>query len=290
MMRMRKPLIILILLLSFVSGACGVAGNGLSATSDTETFTNLIAQTALPTSAPQTRSLTVFAAASLTEAFQEIGKAFETAHPGVKVNFSFAGSQVLRTQIEQGAIADIYASADHKNMDSLIAESLVASNSYQDFTTNRLVVILPEGNAAKVQTLKDLTNPGIKLVLADSSVPAGNYARQILTNMNEDSEYGADFSSAVLANVVSNETDVRQVATKVELGEADAGIVYFSDAVAASDLITISIPKQFNVIARYPIAILTNSPNPYLADEFVAYVTSPAGQVIMEKWGFTREN
>ena len=124
--------------------------------------------------AAQTRELTVFAAASLMDAFEEIGIAFETANPGAKVNFNFAGSQILRTQLEQGAVADIYASADHKNMDALIDENLVASNSYQDFTTNQLVVILPSGNPAKLESLKDLANPGIKLVLADEFVLLGD--------------------------------------------------------------------------------------------------------------------
>jgi molybdate transport system substrate-binding protein len=130
----------------------------------------------------------------------------------------------------------------------------------------------------------------LKLVIADPSVPAGNYARQILSRMSEDPVFGEDFTSAVLVNVVSNETDVRQVVTKVELGEADAGIVYTSDAVAAHDLNTIAIPDNFNVSARYPIAILNNSSNPDLAAKFIAYVNSPAGQAIMEKWGFKTGN
>jgi len=268
----------LIIVLSIALSACGFTGVGLPSKSLSSISEN--------PGAAQTRELTVFAAASLTDAFEEIGNAFEAANPGVKVNFNFAGSQILRTQLEQGAAADIYASADHKNMDALIEENLVIANSYQDYTSNGLVVVLPPGNPAKLESLKDLANPDIKLVLADESVPAGKYARQILSNMSQNPEYGKYFEADVLANVVSNETDVRQVVTKVELGEADAGIVYVSAAVAAPELITIPIPVQFNVIAKYPIAILANSPSPGLAETFIAYLVSPAGQAILDKWGF----
>jgi molybdate transport system substrate-binding protein len=236
---------------------------------------------------PPKRTLTVFAAASLTDAFKDIGREFEVAHPGVLVNFSFAGTQVLRMQLEQGASADLFASADHKNMDFLISEGLIVLNSDQDFTTNRLIVILPPGNPGNLETLNGLSLPHIKLILADPSVPAGNYARQVLTRMSKDSAYGEEFTSAVLANVVSNEIDVRQVVTKVELGEADAGIVYLSDVVAVPGLGTIPIPEGFNILARYPIAVLRSSPNPDLAGEFIAYIVSPAGQAVMESWGFT---
>jgi molybdate transport system substrate-binding protein len=246
--------------------------------------------TTAPTSTPAPTTLTVFAAASLTGAFGEIGKAFEAAHPGVTVKFSFAGSQVLRTQIEQGALADVFASADHKNMDPLVTENLVATGADQDFATNLLIVILPPKNPANIQTLQDLAKPGLKLIFEDASVPAGNYTRQILTNMSKDPTYGTDFSTKVLANVVSNETDVKQVVAKVDQGEADAGVVYVTDALAAPDLISISIPANFNVIARYPITALAKAPNPDLAAAFVAYVLSADGQAIMKKWGFSPAN
>jgi molybdate transport system substrate-binding protein len=122
-----------------------------------------------------------------------------------------------------------------------------------------------------------LAKSNLKLVLADESVPAGNYARQILTKISDDPAYGSDFNAKVLANIVSNEMDVKQVVTKVELGEADAGIVYISDVVAAPDLATITIPDNFNVTANYPIAILTNAPQPKLAEAFIAYIISPDG-------------
>jgi len=236
---------------------------------------------------PVRQTLMVFAAASLTGAFQEIGQDFEAANPGVQVNFNFAGSQILRTQLEQGALADVFASADHKNMDLVVSENLVAAGNVYDFVTNSLIVILPHGNPGNVTSLAVLAKPMLKIVLADASVPAGNYARQILTNMSQDTAFGLDFGKEVLANVVSNETDVKQVVTKVELGEADAGIVYASDAVAAPELITLPIPTQFNIVARYPIAVLSKAPEPDRAAAFVEYITSPEGQYILKKWGFS---
>ena len=240
-----------------------------------------------PTPAPQARTLTVFAAASLTDAFTEIGRNFEAAHPGITVSFNFAGSQTLRTQLEQGAVADVFASANQTEMDTLVKDTLVAANSAQVFLSNNLLVILPANNPANVQTLKDLSRPGLKLDLADTTVPAGKYARQILASLDKDPALGPNFSTQTLVNVVSNETDVRQVVAKVQLGEADAGIVYVSDAVAAPELKTIEIPAADNVIAKYPIAALSKAPQPDLAAGFIAYVLSTDGQVALKKWGFT---
>ena len=231
------------------------------------------------------RTLTIYAAASLTDAFTEIGQAFEADHPRVTVKFNFGGSQNLRTQIEQGAPADVFASANAKEMDVLVAGNLVSANTSKIFLTNQLVVILPKENPAGITSLEDLAEPGLKLVLAAEEVPAGRYARQILENLN--SLYGADYRDSVLANVVSNEDNIRQAVTKVQLGEADASIVYVSDAVAVPDLQKIEIPEDMNVIAEYPIAQLAQAKNSDLANAFIDYVLSPDGQATLEKWGFT---
>lgn len=238
--------------------------------------------TAAPTSAPHT--LKVFAAASLTEAFTEIGKSFEADNPNVTVTFNFAGSQALRTQIEEGAPVDVFASANKTEMDKLIESSFVAQDVPQIFLNNKLVVILPADNPAALNKLEDLAKPGIKLVLAAEEVPVGKYSRQALDAMN--GQYGTAFKDKVLANVVSNEDNVRQVVAKVQLGEADAGLVYTSDAIAAQDLKTIEIPAELNVIAEYPIAVLTQSTNPELANGFIAFVLSEKGQMILQNWGF----
>jgi len=233
-------------------------------------------------------TLTVYAAASLTDAFTEIGNAFEVEHPDVTVIFNFGGSQNLRTQIEQGAPADVFASANTKEMDTLVENKFVNADVPHIFLTNQLVVILPKNNPVGINSLEDLGKPGLKLVLAADEVPAGRYARQVLENLN--SMFGTDYKDKVLANVVSNEDNIRQAVTKVQLGEADASIVYVSDAVAAPELQQIEIPVDINVIAEYPIARLANSQNTEFANEFIAYVLSPTGQAILKKWGFTPVN
>jgi molybdate transport system substrate-binding protein len=172
-------------------------------------------------------------------------------------------------------------------MDKVVAAGLVTKDTPKDFVNNKLLVVLPASNPANVQTLQDLARPGLKLVLADATVPAGKYARQVLDKLSQAATYGSSFSADVLANVVSNETDVKQVVAKVQLGEADAGIVYISDAVAVPELKTIEIPTDFNVVARYPIAALAGAPQPDLAVEFIAYVLSLDGQAILLKWGFS---
>lgn len=233
----------------------------------------------------QPRALTVYAAASLTDAFTEMGKAFEASHPGVTVAFNFGGSQNLRTQIEQGASADVFASANAKEIDALVMQNLVAADAPKVFLTNRLVVILPKENPAGITSLEDLGKPGVKLVLAAEEVPAGRYAREILEHLN--AMFGADYKDKVLANVVSNEDNIRQAVTKVQLGEVDASIVYVSDAVAMPELGRIEIPAEMNVIAEYPIAPLMASHNLDLANEFIDYVLSAEGQARLKKWGFT---
>jgi molybdate transport system substrate-binding protein len=228
--------------------------------------------------------LVVFAAASLNDAFREIGKTYEKAHPDTIVQFNFSGSQDLSTQLEAGALADVFASANVREMEQVIQAGLVAQDASQVFAHNHLVVILPPDNPAGLATLADLARPGLKLVLAAEDVPVGRYARQTLENLS--AAYGLDYGMQVLANVVSNETTVKQVVTKVSLGEADAGIAYRSDIVAAPDLKTIDIPAEYNVTAEYPIALLEQAAHPEQAREFIQFVLSPEGQAILQRWGF----
>jgi molybdate transport system substrate-binding protein len=235
--------------------------------------------------ASQPQTVTVFAAASLTDAFGELGGAFEAQHPGVKVEFNFAGSNTLRAQIEQGAQPDVFASANTKEMDTVIAGNFVEQDAQHIFLTNKLVIVVPKGNPAGIKTPADLARPGVKIVLAAAEVPAGKYARQALEKLN--GVYGADFASNVLTHVVSNETDVRQALAKVQLGEVDAGIVYSSDALVAPELEQIAIPVEYNIVAEYPIAPLKDAPHPALASQFVDFVLSSSGQSILKKWGFT---
>ena len=279
-----KRLIALTLLLAVLLTACGAAVTSTPVPT-TATEVPTLAPTAVPpTATPEPQTLTVFAASSLTGAFTEIGKAFEAANPGITVTLNFAGSGALRTQIEEGAPADVFASASGKEMDTLVTGNFITKDAPQIFLTNKLVVILPANNPSALEKLEDLSKPGIKLVLAAETVPVGNYARQALDKMN--GSFGTDFKDKVLANIVSNEDNAKQVVAKVQLGEADAGIVYISDSIAAPDLKSIEIPTDLNVIAKYPIAPLTKSENADLAAKFTEYVLSAEGQAVLQKWGF----
>jgi len=234
-----------------------------------------------------TGSLTVFAASSLTAAFNDIGKQLEQQSPGTKITFNFAGSPTLRTQLSQGAKADVFASADEPNMQGAEKDGTIAGTP-QIFVRNRLVLIVPKSNPAGITTLEDLAKPGIKLVLAEQNVPVGNYARQSFAKMDTNASFGSDFSAKVLKNVVSEETNVKQVVAKVQLGEADAGIVYTTDVTPSvrPDVKMIDIPDQFNIIASYPAAVVKGSSNPTGAAAFIDYLRSPAGQAILQHYGF----
>jgi molybdate transport system substrate-binding protein len=231
--------------------------------------------------------LTIFTAASLTDAFKDMAAQIEPANPGTKLTFNFSGSPTLRTQLAHGARADVFASADEPNMVGAGADGTITGQP-QIFARNLLVVVVPIKNTAGIQTLQDLAKPNIKLVLTNKEVPVGNYARQSLEKMSQDPAFGPDFSKRVLANLVSEETNVRQVAAKVQLGEADAGIVYATDVTPAiRDAVrVIQIPPALNVIANYPIAVVKGAQNEAGARAFIAYVLSPAGQTILVRHGF----
>jgi molybdate transport system substrate-binding protein len=273
-MRTKKfsSLVLFGLLISLLTSAC--------APQATPTVTDTIP--------PQPRTLTVLAAASLTEAFGELGKTFEAANPGVTVDFSFAGSQQLAGQLGQGVDADVFASASKKYMDAVVEAKRVNKEDAKTFVKNRLVVIVPKDNPAGLKELKDLAKPGLKLDLADKSVPVGQYALDFLDKTIKDVAFGASFKDAVLTNVVSYEENVKSVLTKITLNEADAGIVYVTDITpeAAGKVEKIEIPDALNTIATYPIAPIADSKNPELAKSFVALVLSPEGQAVMAKYGF----
>jgi molybdate transport system substrate-binding protein len=234
-----------------------------------------------------TGEVTVFAASSLTDAFNEMGTEFTKANPRATVKFNYAASTALRTQLEQGAKADVYASADQVQMDNAKKSGLIDGED-RLFVKNKLVVIYPAANPGKITAVKDLANPGLKLVLTDKNVPIGAYARTALEKMSADAQFGADFSRKVLNNLKSEEANVRAVVTKVQLGEADAAIVYASDVTPAvsKDITAILIPDQFNTIATYPIAVVKDAPNKAAAQAFIQYVRSAPGQAILKKWNF----
>lgn len=233
-------------------------------------------------------TLTVFAAASLTDAFTELGQQLEAARPGTQVRLNFAGSQQLALQLEQGATADLFASADRRWMDRMDSLGLTAGPA-RIFARNALVVALPESDPGHISGLADLARPGLKLVLAADAVPAGRYARAALRALEGRPGYPAGYADRVQANVVSEEENVRSVVAKVQLGEADAGIVYRSDATgrAAHGLVAIPFPPELGQLAKYPIARLKTRPSPAAAEAFLRLLFSPAGQAVLARHGFT---
>ncbi|GAC1356150.1 MAG: molybdate ABC transporter substrate-binding protein [Ktedonobacteraceae bacterium] len=238
------------------------------------------------TPTPKAVTLNVFAAASLTESFKELSTNFQAAHNGVTVRFNFGGSQLLEQQIASGAPSDVFASADTANMTKAANAGLVSNP--QIFVKNKLVVILPVTNPGKINSLKDLANKGVKIDIEGPTVPAGKYSLQVLGKMAQSSEFGSAYESAVKANFVSQEDNVKAVVTKVQLGEADAGFVYLTDVTqSVSDKVKeITIPDNFNVVAQYPIAVTKNSANASDAQAFVQYLLSTDGQAILQKYHF----
>jgi molybdate transport system substrate-binding protein len=227
--------------------------------------------------AEEQREITVFAAASLREAFEDLAKTFE-AKTKVKVRLNLAGSQELRMQVENGARADVFASADQKHMDALVTGKL--ADNPRTFARNTPVVIVPTGNPAKVGSFDQLPKAK-KIVIGVPEVPIGNYTLQILDKA------GADFKAKVLANVASRELNARQVLAKVTLGEADAGVVYKTDALAGKDKVEIiEIPAKVNVIAEYPVAVLSKAPQAAAAKAFVDLLLSGDGQKRLAAAGF----
>ncbi len=240
--------------------------------------------------APQAKpvTLTVLAAASLKASFEELGGQFEAAHPGLTIAFNFAGSQQLAEQLAQGAPADVFASANQKQMDAAVTAGRVEPNTAQIFVQNRLVVIMPKDNPAGLTSLADLAQSGYKLVLAAKEVPVGGYTLEFLDKAAAAGTFGAEYKQKVLANVVSYEENVKSVLTKVALSEAEAGIVYSSDVTGedAAKVIKIDIPVALNVVATYPIAVINDSSQAALAKAFVDLVLSETGQAVLEKNGF----
>ncbi|UCH25131.1 MAG: molybdate ABC transporter substrate-binding protein [Trueperaceae bacterium] len=228
------------------------------------------------------QSLTIFAASSLTNAFTAIAKAFEISHPNVEIVLHFAGSSTLATQLLQGAQADLFASADAWQMERVVGADL-AQPSTTPFTTNRLVILVPEDST--IDSWQDLKDPGTLLVLAAPEVPAGSYARTLIDDLNQ--LYGQDYPAAVLANVVSFEPNVRQSAAKVALGEADAAVVYHTDAQGLVATRSIDPPAPYHLTAEYWLVPLDGSQHPELAGSWIDFVHSETGQSILVDFGFS---
>jgi molybdate transport system substrate-binding protein len=219
-------------------------------------------------SASLSGSITVFAAASLKEAFTTIGKQFEAAHPGVKVTFSFGASSALATQIISGAPADVFASASPKNMQQVVTAG-DASNPV-NFVKNVMEVAVPPSNPAHVTSVNDLAKSSVKVALCQPQVPCGATALKVFKN------------AKITVKPVTLQPDVKSVLTQVELGNVDAGVVYVTDVHAAgAKVLGVPIPASVEASTEYPIAAISKSGNSALAQAFVAYVLSPAGQSVL---------
>lgn len=280
MRRTHLSLLTVVAMLALVA-ACGDDDDGPDASSEGVAATT-VAESAAPTTAPATSSpasvsgdVTVFAAASLTAAFTEIGDAFMTSNPDAKVTFNFAGSSDLVTQInEGGAPADVFASADQSNMTKLTDAGNNGSGPVV-FATNLLEIIVEPGNPKGITGVEDLANDDLIVVTCDTEVPCGKYAKQIFDN------------AGVTVTPDSLEENVKAVVTKVTAGEADAGIVYETDVTAAGDQAEgVEIPADINVLAEYPIAVTKDAPNAEAGQAFIDFVLSEQGQKILDSYGF----
>jgi molybdate transport system substrate-binding protein len=248
------------LLLAMATG-CGSSDEGTSSSS---------------TSSTEGGKLIVFAAASLKKSFTEIGEQFKTDNPGTVVEFSFAGSSDLVTQLTQGAPADVFASADTKNMDKAAEANLLAGDPV-NFASNTLTIVTAPGNSKRVVSFADLTQAGLSVVVCAPQVPCGSATEKV------------EKATGVQLNPVSEESQVTDVLNKVTSGEADAGLVYVTDAQGAGDKVTaVPFPESADAVNTYPIAVLEQATDPDLAGEFLDAVTGEAGQKVLSAAGFAK--
>ncbi|MGN6693216.1 MAG: molybdate ABC transporter substrate-binding protein [Aquihabitans sp.] len=271
-MRIRRPLLALVASTALLLAACGSSGG--SERSDTATAPSSDGSTTRA-EAPLEGDITVSAAASLTESFTEMGKAFEAANPGTKITFTFDSSGTLSQQILDGAPVDVFASADEKNVERLTDADLVKGEPTV-FARNQLIIVTKPGNPDGIEGLDDLAGAGV-ISLCGEDVPCGKFADEALTNAG----------ATIPERSVTRGQNVKATLAAVTEGDAVAGIVYVTDALAAGDAVdTVDIPEDQNVIATYPVAVLTDTQNAALAGAFVDYVSSDDGQAVLEERGF----
>jgi len=240
-----------------------------------------------PALAEEGERLTVFCGAGLTGALSEIGGIYENA-TNISVEFNFDGVPALRSQIEQGAYADILVSANLKHMNALKSEGFINNSTVEVFARNKVAIIVPNDNPASITGLKDLASPGVKILMGTKDLPAGDYALQVLDKLAADPEYGPAYRESVLSNVVSQETTVNRIVSKIALGEADAGFAFISDVSPqmVGKVTRILIPEKCNVVGDFPVAVLSQSKYPVEAQAFLDMIMSTEGQSILGKYGF----
>lgn len=236
-----------------------------------------------------TSELTIFAAASLTGVLGDLKPVFESSHPGVTITTNLDSSATLETQIKEGAAADLFLPASTKNLENLEKDDLIVNDSITPYATNKLAVIVPVDNPAGIKELADLAKPGVKIVSETAEVPIRKYTDQMLNKTGNDTALGQQFINGFRANIISEETNVAGATTKVALGEADAGITYYSDVTRnlGEKITIIKIPDKFNVVASYKAGILTDAKQPELANEFIGLITSAEGKKVLEDYKFS---
>jgi molybdate transport system substrate-binding protein len=256
----RLPALFCVLLLALISG-CGSSNQAPASSS---------------TTASAGGKIIVAAAASLNKSFTDIGEQFKTENPGASVEFSFAGSSDLVTQLTQGAPADVFASADTKNMDKAAQAGLLAGDPV-NFASNTLTIAVAPANPKKIASFKDLTQAGLNVVVCAPQVPCGSATQKV------------EKATGVKLNPVSEESSVSDVLNKVTTGQADAGLVYVTDAIGAGDKVaSVAFPEAAGAVNTYPIAVLKESKNPQLARKFVDLVTGASGQKVLSAAGFAK--
>jgi molybdate transport system substrate-binding protein len=271
---------ILTSVLLLVLAACSSGGAASSAPAATATAAS---PTPAPSAAPV--ELTIYAAASLKGALEKAKASYETANPGTSLTLSTDSSSALETQIEQGAPADVFLSADTANPKKLVDKGL-AEGAAVPFAGNKLTIIVPTSNPAGITSPADLAKAGVKVIAAGDEVPITRYATQLVDNLAREAGYPATFAAAYAANVASKEDNVKAVVAKIELGEGDAGIVYVTDAKASTKVTTLDVPEAANVPATYDGVVVKASSNAAAAGAFLDWFAGPDGQAILGGLGF----
>ena len=261
---MRSRLALLVSVLLIVLAACSSAGASASAAS---------------------LELTIYGAASLKAVLEAADAAYETANPGTRVTLSTDSSSALETQIEQGAPADVFLSADTTNPKKLVDAGL-ADGEPVTFARNELTIIVPTANPAGITSPADLAKPGVKVIAAGDEVPITKYATQLVDNLAKEAGYPADFAPKYAANIASKEDNVAAVRGKIELAEGDAAIAYVTDAKASTKVTTLDVPDAANVPATYAGVVVRASRNAAAAKAFLAWFVGPDGQAILSRFGF----
>lgn len=281
MIRTRVPALVGALLLALAACSSGAT----SAPAGSSVAPSSTAPSVAAGSPAAAASLTIYGAASLKGALDKVKAAYETANPGTTLTISTDSSSALETQVEQGAPADVFLSADTTNPKKLVDKGMAAGAAVS-FAGNKLTIVVPSANPAGIATPADLAREGVKVIAAGDAVPITKYATQLVANLAKESGYPADFVAAYTANIASKEDNVKAVIAKIELGEGDAGIVYVTDAKASTKVATVDVPDSANVPATYAGVVVKASANTASAQAFLDWVAGPDGQAILAGFGF----